>query len=48
MLREELIAFDELEGYFNTILPGAPNADIVPEEFMSYFEEVRRRWTLAK
>jgi hypothetical protein len=44
MLREKLIAFDELEGYFNTILPRAPKADILPAEFVSYFEEVRSRY----
>jgi hypothetical protein len=41
--REGLIAFDELERHFRTILPRAAQADIIPQEFEEYFEEVRRR-----
>jgi hypothetical protein len=43
LLREHLIEFGELEAYFNSILPDAPKADILPSEFRGYFEEVRRR-----
>lgn len=45
MLREGLIEFGELERHFDTILPDAPKADIIPGEFRDYFEEIRRRWT---
>jgi len=43
MLDEGLIEFDELEHLFELILPKAPEADIVPQEFQSYFEELRRQ-----
>lgn len=43
MLRKGLIQFDELQHHFVHILPQAPEADIVPEEFEAYFDEVRRR-----
>lgn len=43
LLRESLIKFEELEVHFDSILPHASTADIVPTEFRSYFEEVRRR-----
>ncbi len=43
MLRERLIEFGELERFFEHILPQAPRADIIPQEFRAYFEEVRRR-----
>lgn len=45
MLREQLIEFDELEHLFEQILPGAPKADIAPQEFRAYFEELRRQVT---
>jgi len=45
MLREHLIEFDELERLFEQILPKAPEADIVPQEFRAYFEELRRQVT---
>ena len=45
MLREHLIEFDELERLFEQILPEAPEADIVPQEFRAYFEELRRQVT---
>jgi hypothetical protein len=38
-----LIAFAELERYFRAVLPQATQADIIPQEFEDYFEEVRRR-----
>ena len=43
MLRQHLIDFDELERFFQAILPHASGADIVPREFRAYFEEVRHR-----
>ena len=43
MLHQELIQFGELECHFNAILPRAPKADIIPNEFRDYFEEIRRR-----
>jgi len=45
MLREHLIEFDELERLFEQILPEAPKADIAPQEFRAYFEELRRQVT---
>jgi hypothetical protein len=43
MLRRGLIDFKELERHFHTVLPDAPQADIIPNEFRNYFEEIRRR-----
>lgn len=43
MLHEGLIEFGELECHFRAVLPDAPRADIIPDEFRDYFEEVRRR-----
>jgi len=45
MLREHLIEFDELERLFEQVLPEAPQADIAPQEFRAYFEELRRQIT---
>ena len=42
MLREGLIEFDELERFFEQVLPRAREADIIPQEFRAYFSEVRR------
>jgi len=42
MLREGLIEFDELERLFEQVLPQAPETDIIPEEFQTYFTQVRR------
>jgi Nucleotidyltransferase of unknown function (DUF6036) len=47
MLREDLIEFEELQQHFESILPDAPKADIIPSEFRDYFEEIRRRWREA-
>lgn len=41
--RKGLIGFEELERYFRAVLPRASQADIIPQEFEDYFEEVRRR-----
>lgn len=43
MLNENLIEFAELERLFEQVLPQAPEADIVPQEFQAYLAEVRRR-----
>jgi hypothetical protein len=43
LLQSELIEWELLERYFHSILPQAPDADIHPGEFVSYFEELRRR-----
>ncbi len=43
MLSEHLIDLDELRHFFEHILPRAPEADIVPQEFEGYFAEVQRR-----
>jgi hypothetical protein len=43
MLHKGLIEFGELECHFHAVLPDAPRADIIPDEFRDYFEEVRRR-----
>ncbi|MCI0520527.1 MAG: DUF6036 family nucleotidyltransferase [Chloroflexi bacterium] len=45
LLRQEQIAWDELESHFNTILPRAASADIDPREFQQYFETLRKRVT---
>jgi hypothetical protein len=43
MLREHLIELDKLEYLFEQVLPEAPKADIAPQEFRAYFEELRRQ-----
>lgn len=43
MLDKGVIEFDELKRLFEHILPKAPEADIVPQEFQSYFGELRRQ-----
>ncbi len=43
LLGEGLIDFAELEDHFEAVLPDALEADIDPQEFRGYFEEVRRR-----
>jgi hypothetical protein len=43
MLHQRLIEFEELKRYFHVVLPDAGKADIIPDEFRNYFEEVRRR-----
>jgi hypothetical protein len=32
-----------LEGFFQTVLPDARRADIDPQEFQAYFDELKRR-----
>jgi hypothetical protein len=44
MLGEGLIEFAELERLFEQILPRSAEADIIPQEFQEYFEELRRRF----
>lgn len=43
MLGEDLIEFAELERLFEQVLPRSAEADIIPQEFQEYFEELRRR-----
>lgn len=43
MLHAGLIDFTELESHFYAVLPEAPRADIIPDEFCDYFQEVARR-----
>lgn len=43
LLHQGLIEFADLERHFNTVLPNAPQADVIPSEFRAYFEEIRRR-----
>ena len=45
MWREGLIEFNALERHFQIVLPFALRADIIPQEFCDYFDEVRRRIT---
>jgi hypothetical protein len=47
LLQEGLIEFGELEGHFNTVLPDARQADIIPSEFCDYMNEIRCRWKEA-
>ena len=44
MLHQGFIEFEELERHFDSILPDASKADIIPGEFRDYFEEIRRRF----
>ncbi len=44
MLQQGLIVFEELARHFQTILPHASEADIIPSEFKDYFEEIHRRF----
>lgn len=43
LLAQNLIAWDELENHFQSILPHARRADIDPKEFQAYFDELKRR-----
>ncbi len=43
LLREKLIDWQSLERYFETILPQVTNADIVPSEFVTYFETLKKK-----
>jgi hypothetical protein len=44
MFGEGLIEFPELERLFEQVLPRSAEADIIPQEFQEYFEELRRRF----
>jgi len=44
LLRSGIIDFSALERHFRTVLPDAPRAEIFPDEFRRYFDEVRRRF----
>jgi hypothetical protein len=43
LLGQDLIAWDELESHFKSILPRAQNADIDPGEFETYFNTLKKR-----
>ena len=43
LLREKLIDWKELEGYFDDVLPRADSADIDQQEFAAYFNTLRKR-----
>jgi hypothetical protein len=43
LLAQRLIAWDELENHFKSILSRAWKADIDPKEFQAYFDELKRR-----
>ncbi len=38
------LEFAELEHHFDAIFPEAAKADIIPDEFSGYFEEIRQRY----
>jgi hypothetical protein len=42
LLKHNYILIEELENYFNIILPNAPKADIDRKEFIQYFNEVKK------
>ena len=44
LLRQGLIEFEQLEQLFTSVLPRAAQADIVPQEYVAYFDELKRRW----
>ena len=43
MLDRGVIRFDELERLFGQVSPKAAEADVIPQEFRGYFEELRRQ-----
>lgn len=43
LLRKNFIGWDELEGYFNTVLPHSTSADIDAREFQEYFNTLKQR-----
>jgi hypothetical protein len=43
MIDEGMIEFAELECLFDEVLPRSAEADIIPQEFQEYFEELRLR-----
>jgi hypothetical protein len=43
LLAQGLIAWPDLEAFFQAILPEVRRADIDPQEFQAYFDELRRR-----
>ena len=47
MWREGLIELDVLERHFQAILPHTARADMIPQEFHEYFDEVRRQIAAA-
>ena len=45
LLNHNLIEWEMLETYFQTILPRAASADINPKEFQQYFKTLKRKMT---
>jgi hypothetical protein len=43
LLGRDLIAWDELEAHFMSILPYTKKADIDPQEFQTYFDTLKKR-----
>ncbi|HYE68991.1 MAG TPA: DUF6036 family nucleotidyltransferase [Anaerovoracaceae bacterium] len=43
LLRANLIDLNELQGHFQSVLPRAPQADIIPSEFQQYFQDLLHR-----
>ncbi len=43
LLREDLILWEPLETFFQTMLPRVHNADINPQEFRIYFETLKKK-----
>jgi hypothetical protein len=44
LLKHNYISIEELEKYFNIILPNASKSDINRKEFVQYFNEVKNIW----
>ena len=44
LLGEKVNRFEELERHFEAVLPNAASADIIPDEFLDFFGEIRRRY----
>jgi hypothetical protein len=43
LVKSNLIDLDELQRHFQSILPRAAQADIIPGEFQQYFQDLLRR-----
>lgn len=43
LLAKKLILWDALETHFQSVLPQATSADIIPSEFVEYFETLKKK-----
>jgi hypothetical protein len=43
LLRQKLVAWEDLEMHYQSILPSVKSADIDPKEFQQYFETLRKK-----